>query len=136
MADLAGSGGAAVLNAISSARAGLVSDLSRALGMQVSDGWPGRIAAPAVVVVPAPQWVSEGQTFGAEVVAHNDVLIFAGRSTNTAALDQLSELVASVLVASKGDHALEAVDQPGVVSVANTEYLATRIQLAKRVVLA
>ncbi len=123
-------------NPLTTTRAGLVSDLSRALGVPVSDGWPGRIVAPAVIVVPAPQWVTEGQTFGAEVVAHTDVLIVAGKATNTSALEALSELVCRVLIASKGDHALEAVDQPAVVTVTGNDYLATRIQLAKRVVLA
>lgn len=113
---------------IAEARAALLAVLETA-GIPAFDNVPDRAQPPMAVMVPASDWIENGEVFG-EFTISFDVEIVAGSGTNQAislALDGMVEDVLTAIAQAPSMYAA-AVGQPVAVDLGNGPvYLGTTI---------
>ena len=118
-------------------RHGLAEALSAAMadvdGLTVHTSWEDRIADPALLVLPAPSWVSAGtgDSFGHASVSL-DVIAVAGSGDREQSLDDLESLVSQVIgVALAQRWRVTGASEPGLVAVGGASVLASTISVTQ-----
>jgi hypothetical protein len=117
---------------ITEARETLAAELAAGIDVPVWTEWPDRFTAPCVLLVPAAGSYITSGGYGGQYVMALDIIAVTGRGSFDVVLPSLERLVEQVLTYS-ADWSLSGVDNPSLVQISGTEYLATTVHVSKAV---
>jgi hypothetical protein len=100
--------------------------------LMVATTWTARVNAPAILVLPAASWISNGaQPFGALKVSL-DLILVGGSADREASLERLETLVSDAIeVAFAQGWGLAAVEEPSTLLVNGASMLACSISISQ-----